>query len=72
MKKALDKDKALGMIDRVEEPAEWCHRLVVVLEPDRNPHRMVDLQPLNQWCDRDWAYESPAGQAGKVLGAAWK
>ena len=57
----------------MEEPTEWCHRLVVVPEPDGSPHRMVDLQPLNQWCIREeWARESPVRQARKVPGATWK
>ena len=50
VKADLDKDKAMGVIERVEEPSEWCQRMVVVQKPDGSPRRTVDFQPLYRFC----------------------
>ena len=41
---------ALWLIEKVEEPSEWCQRMVCVRRPESRPRIMVDLQPLNKFC----------------------
>ena len=48
VKADLDSYVALGVIEKVEEPSEWCQRMVCVRRPDGRPRRTVDLQPLNK------------------------
>ena len=33
----LDSNVALGVIEKVEEPSEWCQRMVCVRRPDGRP-----------------------------------
>ena len=50
VKADLDKDEAMGVIKKVEEPSEWCQQMVVVRKPDGSSRRTVDFQPLNKFC----------------------
>ena len=50
VKADLDSDVALGFIEKVDEPSDWCQRMVCVRRPDGRPRRTVDLQPLNKFC----------------------
>ena len=73
VKKQLDEDVCLGLIEKVTEPSEWCHRMVVVKKPNSLPRRTVDLQPLNKWCLREeWVAECPAIQVKKIPRNNWK
>ena len=73
VKADLDRDVALGVIEKVEEPSEWCQKMVCVRRPDSRPRRTVDLQPLNKFCKREeWVTNSPAKQARTVPKNAWK
>ena len=49
VKKGLDRDEALGVIEKVPPgtPTTWCHRMVVVAKKDNTPRRTVNFQPLN-------------------------
>ena len=53
VKEQLDSDVALGVIEKVEEPLEWCHRMVLMKKPDGTPRRTIDFQTLNKWCARE-------------------
>ena len=73
MKADLDKDEAMGVIERVEEPSEWCQWMVVVRKPDGSPRRTVDFQPLNKFCRREeFITNLPSKQACSVPVGAWK
>ena len=52
VKKQLDADVALGVIEKVEPntPTTWCHRAIWVRKADGSPRRVVDFQTLNQHC----------------------
>ena len=73
VKADLDKDKAMGVIERVKEPSEWCQRMVVVRKPDGSPRRTVDFQPLNKFCrQEEFVTNLPSKQARSVPVGAWK
>ena len=62
VKADLDSDVALGVIEKVEEPSDWCQRIVCVRRPDGMLRRTVDLQPLNKFCKREeWVTEGERG-----------
>ena len=50
VKKGLDRDVALGVLEKVpvNTPVEWLHRMVIAPKKDGSPRRTVDLQALNQ------------------------
>ena len=50
VKAGLDRDEAIGVIERVlpGTPTTWCHKMVVVPKKDNTPSRTVNFQPLNQ------------------------
>ena len=50
VKQQLDQDCKLGVLEKVNvnNPAEWCHKMVVVPKKTGRPRRTVDLQPLNR------------------------
>ena len=63
----------MGIIECVEEPSEWCQRMVVVRKPDGWPRRTVDFQPLNKFCrQEEFVMNSPSKQVRSVLVGAWK
>ena len=75
VKDDLDRDVALGVIERVPYgiPVTWCHRMVVTRKNDGSPRRTVDLSPLNRYCKREVHYgESPFTLARRVPGNTWK
>ena len=50
VKKDLDRDVALGVLEEVPEntPLTWCHRMVVCRKHNGDPRRTVDMQKLNE------------------------
>ena len=71
----LFRDEALGVIERVPyvEPATWCHRMVVMCKHNGNPHRTVDLSPLNKFFkQKTFAAESPFRLARRIPGNTCK
>lgn len=50
VKKGLDRDVALGVLEKVpvNTPVEWLHRMVITPKKDGSPRRTVDLQALNR------------------------
>ena len=51
VKAGLDRDEAIGVIERVPPgtPTTFCHNMVVVPKKDNTPRRTVNFQPLNQF-----------------------
>ena len=73
VKKDIDNDVKMGVIEPVTEPSEWCQRMVCVRKHDGTPRRTVDLQPLNKFCKREpWVTNTPSKQARSVPKGAWK
>ena len=54
VKRGLDRDVALGVLERVpvNDPVTWCHPMVVTRKPDGSPRRVVDFGPLNKHAPR--------------------
>ena len=50
VKAGLDRDKQLGVLERVSvnEPVEWCSRMIITPKHDGSPRRVVDYSPLNK------------------------
>ena len=50
VKQQLDRDVAMGVLEKVpvNEPADWCHKMIVVPKKTGKPRRTVNLQPLNK------------------------
>lgn len=46
--KWLQKMEKLGVISKVNEPTQWCARMVVVIKPSGKPRICIDLKPLNE------------------------
>ena len=48
VKEGLDQDVELGVIEKVavDEPTDWCSRMVVCAKKDGSPRRTVDLKNL--------------------------
>ena len=53
VKKELDRLEALGVIERVTEPTEWCAPLVVVPKSNDKIRICVDYTHLNQAVKRE-------------------
>ena len=55
VKKALDRDMKLGIIEKVPMgvPTTWQSRMVMVAKKSGKPRRTVDLFPLNKHCLRE-------------------
>ena len=69
VKAGLDRDEAIGVIERVPSgtPTTWCHRMVVVPKKDNTPRRTVNFQPLNRYSTRQTHHTmSPFHQASMV------
>ena len=69
VKAGLDRDEAIGVIERVPAgtPTTWCHRMVVVPKKDNTPRRTVNFQPLNQYSSRQTHHtQSPFHQATSI------
>ena len=66
IKAELDKDVALGVIEKVPDnvPVKWCSRMGLIPKKDGTPRRVVDLRPLNKATSRQTHHvESPFLQA---------
>ena len=75
VKAGLDRDEAIGVIERVPSgtPTTWCHRMVVVPKKDNSPRRTVNFQPLNQYSSRQTHHTmSPFHQASMVPSGTFK
>ena len=61
VKKDLDRDVALGVIEPVPQgtPTTWCSRMVVVAKSDKKPRRTIDFQHLNNACLRETHHTIP-------------
>ena len=69
VKAGLDRDEAIGVIEKVPSgtPTTWCHRMVVVPKKDNSPRRTVNFMPLNQYSVRQTHHTmSPFHQASMV------
>ena len=69
VKEGLDRDVAIGVIERVPPgtPTTWCHKMVVVPKKDNSPRRTVNFQPLNQYSSRQTHHTvNPFHQATSV------
>ena len=69
MKKSLDQDVRLGVLEEVPigEPVTWCHRMVVCAKKNGKPRRTVDFQPLNAHAKRETHHTpSPFHQARSI------
>ena len=69
VKRQLDRDVALGVIEKVPIGTDttWCHRMVTVPKKDGTPRRTVNFQPLNEHAARQTHFtESPFRQAMMV------
>ncbi|UYV83953.1 K02A2.6-like [Cordylochernes scorpioides] len=70
VKEQLEEMTRLGIIESVEEPTEWCARMVAVSKPGGKIRICVDLTKLNQYIRRE-NYPLPAtehilGQLGNA------
>ena len=54
VKGGLDRDCRLGVLEKVpvNEPVQWCSRMVVQPKPTGEPRRVVDFQALNNHAPR--------------------
>ena len=54
VKGGLDQDVRLGVLEKVpvNEPVQWCSRMVVQPKPTGEPRRVVDFQALNNHAPR--------------------
>ena len=61
VKQDLDRDVALGVLEKVPEntPMTWCHRMVVCRKHNGDPRRTVDMQKLNDVSVRQCHPTSP-------------
>ena len=69
VKKQLDRDEAIGVIERVPSgsPTKWCHKMVVVPKKDNTPRRTVNFVPLNRYSSRQTHHtRAPFQQASMV------
>ena len=54
VKKELSGMEEIGVISRVEQPTDWCARMVIVLKPGKDEVRIfVDLMKLNESVKRE-------------------
>ena len=75
VKEDLDRDEALGVIEKVPygTPVTWCHRMVITKKHDGTLRRTVDLSPLNKFCRREtYATESPFQLARRIPRGTYK
>ena len=69
VKKGLDRDVALGVLEKVpvNTPVKWLHRMVIAPKKNGTPRRTVDPQPLNEASLRQTHHtQSPYHLASKV------
>jgi hypothetical protein len=69
VKAGLDRDVALGVLERVpvEEPTDWCAPMTIAAKKNGAPRRTIDFQQLNKACKRQThPTEAPFHQACAV------
>ena len=61
VKAQLDEDVRRGVLEKVPtgEPSVWCAQMVVVPKANGQPRRVVDLQELSKWCQRETHHTRP-------------
>ena len=64
VKRQLDEDEALGIIEKVPYGVvtPWLHRMVLVEKPSGGLRRTVDLTSLNKHCARETHHVRPPFQ----------
>ena len=69
VKSQLDRDVALGVIEKVPPgtPVTWLHNMVITPKPDGSPQRTVDLQALNRVCLRETHHTVPPAQQVRAI-----
>ena len=69
VKKLLDKNVALGVLERVPygEPSLCCHRMVATQKPNGSPRLTVDMSSLNEHCLRETHHVKPPFQQAKAI-----
>ena len=75
VKASIDRDVKAGILVKVplNEPTEWCSRMVVVKKKDGRPRRTVAFQRLNQQCLREPNHgDSPFHTARRIQPNTWK
>ena len=53
LKTELERITKLGVIEKVEEPSEWCHPIVVAMKPSGRIRLCIDLTKLNRATKRE-------------------
>ena len=50
VKQGLDRDEALGVIQKVpvNTPVQWCSRMLVASKTNGDPRRVIDFTPVNK------------------------
>ena len=69
MKADLDRDVALGVLEKVPDncPVTWLSRMVITAKANGSPRRTVDYQPLNKHSLRQtFPMQSPFQLASQV------
>ena len=75
VKEGLDQGVELGVLEKVavDEPTDWCSRMVVCAKKDGSPRRTVDLKNLNKVCVRQThPVKAPFHQATSVPPDTWR
>ena len=78
VKAGLERDERLGVIEKVSvnDPIEWCSRMIITPKHDGSPRRVIDYGQLNKHCPRQthhtkspWTIASsiPGGKVKSVL-----
>ena len=75
IKKQLDEDVALGVIEKVPygDTSRYCHRMVVTRKADGTPRRTIDMSSLNKATIRETHHvRPPYQQARSIPPNTWK
>ena len=75
VKAGLERDERLGVIERVpvNEPVQWCSRMVICAKSDGSPRRVIDYTQLNKHCPRQTHHtKSPWNIASSIPGGKVK
>ncbi len=69
VKSQLDRDVALGVIEKVPPgtPVTWLHNMVLTPKADGSPRRTVDLQSLNKASVRETHHVIPPAQQARSV-----
>ena len=69
MKRGLDRDVRLGVLEKVPlgTPVTWCHRMVICTKKNGSLRRTINFQPLNKHATRETHHcPSPFHQARAI------